>query len=452
VELFDALDAQSAADAPLAARMRPRALDDFLGQEHILLPGMPLRRAIEADAIGSMVLWGPPGCGKTTLAHIIARTTRAAFEPFHAASSGVPELRKIITAAQERRRRHGRKTILFMDEIHRFNKAQQDALLPYVEDGTVTLIGATTENPSFELTPPLLSRVQVLVLRGLEAHHVRTLLEHAQTAQHGLAPLAPDVPDAVLDRITAVAGGDARTALNLLEAATVTAPREAGRAAVRMEHLDEVLARHAIPHDKHGDYHYQLISALIKSIRGSDPDAAVYWLARLLEGGEDARFIARRLVISASEDVGNADPHALAVAVGAAHAVEYVGLPEAQIALAQATTYLASAPKSNAAYAALMAAREAVRSAPLYPVPLHLRNAVTELQRALQYGDGYRYAHDAEDGFLPQEHLPPELTDAVFYHPKEVGAEAGIRARLAEWRRRREGSRKGGEEERNKHG
>ncbi|MBM3213964.1 replication-associated recombination protein A [Candidatus Poribacteria bacterium] len=442
MDLFDALAQKSSDGMPLAARMRPAALDDLLGQEHILAPGKPFRREIEADALRSMVLWGPPGCGKTTLARVIARVTQAEFEPFHAATSGVPEIRKLIAKAEERRKYHQRRTILFIDEIHRFNKAQQDVLLPHVEEGTVILIGATTENPSFELTAPLLSRARVIVLRPLEPRHIRMLLARALTADAGLHALNPDIEDEVLDRIVEIADGDARTALNLLESTVLMAPVEDDRHVVRTEHFAEVLKRHAIPHDRRGDNHYQLISALIKSVRGSDPDAAIYWLARLLEAGEDARFVARRLVISASEDVGNADPMALTVADAAAHAVEYVGLPEAQIALAQATAYLASAPKSNAAYSALLRARQVVREQPLYPVPLHLRNAVTALQRELGYAEGYQYAHDADDGYLPQEHLPPELTDRRFYEPKDIGAEADIRARLDDWRRRRASERK----------
>lgn len=442
MDLFDALAQKSSDGMPLAARMRPAALDDLLGQEHILAPGKPFRREIEADALRSMVLWGPPGCGKTTLARVIARVTQAEFEPFHAATSGVPEIRKLIAKAEERRKYHQRRTILFIDEIHRFNKAQQDVLLPHVEEGTVILIGATTENPSFELTAPLLSRARVIVLRPLEPRHIRMLLARALTADAGLHALNPDIEDEVLDRIVEIADGDARTALNLLESTVLMAPVEDDRHVVRTEHFAEVLKRHAIPHDRRGDNHYQLISALIKSVRGSDPDAAIYWLARLLEAGEDARFVARRLVISASEDVGNADPMALTVADAAAHAVEYVGLPEAQIALAQATAYLASAPKSNAAYSALLRARQVVREQPLYPVPLHLRNAVTALQRELGYAEGYQYAHDADDGYLPQEHLPPELADRRFYEPKDIGTEADIRARLDDWRRRRASERK----------
>jgi putative ATPase len=436
-DLFDALAQKSNENAPLAARMRPQTLDEFLGQEHILAPSKPFRREIEADALRSMILWGPPGCGKTTLARIIARLTKAEFEPFHAATSGVPELRTVIGRAAERLKFHRRRTVLFIDEVHRFNKAQQDALLPHVEDGTVILIGATTENPSFEIIAPLLSRARVVVLRPLEAEHVRTLVRRALVSSNGLVHLNPLVDEDVLERIVEIADGDARTALNLLESSVLTAPEEDCHRVVRAEHFAEVLKRHAIPHDRRGDNHYQLISALIKSVRGSDPDAALYWLARLLEAGEDARFVARRLVISASEDVGNADPTALAVATAAAHAVEYVGLPEAQINLAQATAYLASAPKSNAAYIGLIKARETVRERPPYPVPLHLRNAVTQLQRELRYGENYQYAHDSDDGYLPQEHLPEELAGSRFYHPKEIGAECEIRERLDAWRRRR---------------
>lgn len=438
MDLFDTLKEGSEETVPLAARMRPRTLDEFVGQEHLLAPGKPFRREIEADALHSMILWGPPGCGKTTLARLIARMTKAEFVPFHAATSGVPELRALVAKAAERLKFHRRRTILFIDEIHRFNKAQQDALLPHVEEGTVVLIGATTENPSFAIIPPLLSRARVIVLRPLQAEHLRFLLRRALNSPVGLSPMNPLIEEEVLERIVRIADGDARVALNLLEASVETAPEEEGRRVVRLEHFAEVLKRHAIPHDRGGDDHYQLISALIKSIRGSDPDAGLYWLARLLEVGEDARFIARRLVILASEDVGNADPLALPVATAAAHAVEYVGLPEAQINLAQAVTYLASAPKSNASYIGLMKARQMVQEHPPYPVPLHLRNAVTQLQRALHYGENYQYAHDSDDGYLPQEHLPEELVGSRFYFPKKIGAECEIRERLEGWRRRRD--------------
>jgi putative ATPase len=438
MDLFDVDPDGALDDAPLATRMRPRTFDEFLGQEHILAPGRPFRREIEADSVRSMVLWGPPGCGKTTLARLIARSSQAAFEPFHAATEGVQELRKRIAQARERRKFHRKRTILFLDEIHRYNKAQQDSLLPHVEEGTVTLIGATTENPSFELNAPLLSRACVVVLKPLDESHVLRLVTDALASSRGLAHFAPDVSDDVIARIVEIADGDARTALNLLESTVPSAPVVDGKRVVRAEHFAEVLQRHALRHDKRGDSHYQVISALIKSIRGSDPDAAVYWLARLVEAGEDPRFVARRVVISASEDVGNADPHALSVATAAAHAVEYVGMPEAQICLAQAVTYLACAPKSNASYVSLNEAREHVQANRAYPVPLHLRNAVTSLQRDLGHGDGYRYAHDAADGYVAQRHLPDDMPDVMFYHPKDVGEERAIRARLTEWRERRQ--------------
>ncbi len=437
MDLFDVDSDIPPDDAPLAARMRPRTFDEFLGQDHILAPGRPFRLEIEADSVRSMVLWGPPGCGKTTLARLIARASQAAFEPFHAATEGVPELRKRISQARERRKFHRKGTILFLDEIHRFNRAQQDSLLPHVEEGAVTLIGATTENPSFELNAPLLSRARVVVLNPLEDAHILGLVTAALESSRGLAPLSPDVSDDVIARIVEISDGDARTALNLLESTVPSAPVVDGKRVVRADHFAEVLQRHALRHDKRGDSHYQVISALIKSIRGSDPDAAVYWLARLVEAGVDPRFVARRVVISASEDVGNADPQALSVATAAAHAVEYVGMPEAQICLAQAVTYLASAPKSSASYVSLIEARASVRGSRAYPVPLHLRNAVTSLQRDLGHGDGYRYAHDADDGYVAQRHLPDDMPDTMFYHPKDIGEERAIRERLEGWSERR---------------
>ena len=429
IDLFD-LRNESGDNVPLAARMRPRTLEEFIGQEQLLSTGKPLRRQIEQGYARSMILWGPPGCGKTTLAKIIARLSDAAFETLHAANEGTAELRQKIALAQERFKIHRRQTILFIDEIHRFNRAQQDALLPHVEQGDVTLIGATAESPSFEIIAPLLSRAPVVPLQPLELRHIRQALERALASPTGLAPLSPDVEPAVLERICFASEGDARAALNMLEAAVSSAPVENGKRLVRLPQLDEMLKRRSV-----GKNHYELVSALIKSIRGSDPDAALYWLARMIQAGEDPKFIARRLVISASEDIGNADPNGLTVATSAAHAVEYVGMPEAQICLAQAASYLASAPKSNASYAALNAAMAAARDLPAYPVPTHLRNAPTQLHRDLGYGDGYRYAHDSPDGFLPQEHLPVEMRGTVFYEPKAVGAENAVRQRLQEWRR-----------------
>ena len=433
LDLFD-LQNESDSSAPLAARMRPRDLEEFIGQENLLAPGRPLRRDIEQGTARSMILWGPPGCGKTTLARIIARRSDAAFETLHAANEGTAQLRERIALAQERLKYRRRRTILFIDEIHRFNRAQQDALLPHVEEGDVALIGATAENPSFEIIAPLLSRAPVAPLQPLEPRHIRQVLERALESPRGLAPLLPMVEPAALERISVVSEGDARAALNLLEAAVSAAPVEEGRRTARLAQLDALLKRRSF-----GKNHYELASALIKSIRGSDPDAALYWLARMVEAGEDPKFIARRLVISASEDIGNADPAGLPMAAAAAHAVEYVGMPEAQICLAQAASYLASAPKSNASYAGLNAALSAVRERPAYPVPTHLRNASTRLQRELGYGEGYRYAHDEPDGFAPQEHLPMEMRGAAFYKPKAIGAETEIRKRLEEWRRRRSG-------------
>ena len=431
LDLFD-LKNESGSNVPLAARMRPLDFDGFIGQESLLAPGKPLRRDIEQGNVRSMILWGPPGCGKTTLARIIARRSEAAFETLHAANEGTAELRQKIALAQERLKFHNRQTILFIDEIHRFNKAQQDALLPHVEQGDVILIGATAESPSFEIIAPLLSRAPVVPLQPLEPRHIRLALQRALDAPTGLAPLSPDVEPPVLERICQASEGDARAALNMLETAVSSAPVQNGRRVVRLQQLNDMLKRRSV-----GKNHYELASALIKSIRGSDPDAALYWLARMILAGEDPKFIARRLVISASEDIGNADPAGLTIATSAAHAVEYVGMPEAQICLAQAVSYLASAPKSNASYAGLNAAKAAARDLPAYPVPTHLRNAPTQLHRELGYGDGYRYGHDSPDGFLPQQHLPAEMRGTVFYEPKAVGAENAVRKRLQEWRRRR---------------
>ena len=423
---------------PLAARMRPRNLDEFVGQEQIVGPGRALRRAIESDQAPSMILWGPPGTGKTTLARIIAQQTGAHFAGLSAVSAGVADLRRVVADAQKLRAA-GRRTVLFIDEIHRFNKAQQDAVLPYVEDGTVTLIGATTENPSFEVNSALLSRSRVFVLKSLADADVRTLIERAlHDEERGLGAqrieLAPDALDALVN----LANGDARSALSTLEFASSSAAQRDGVRVVDVQTIADALQRRATGYDKSGDSHYDTISAFIKTIRGSDPDAAVYWLARMIDAGEDPLFIARRLVILASEDVGLADKHALPLAMAAQQAVHFVGMPEGFYPLAHAVLYLATAPKSNTVGRAYGAALHDVESTRNDPIPLHLRNAPTKLMKNLGYGEGYRYAHtdyadmDAEGDLPPavalQSNLPETLGDRTYFDPTKQGDEARLRA------------------------
>jgi len=422
--------------APLAERMRPATFDEFVGQEHILAEDRVLRRAIEIDHVPSILFWGPPGSGKTTLARLIATVTQSHFEPVSAVSAGVADLRKAVAGAQERQALYQRSTILFVDEIHRFNKAQQDVILPYVEDGTVTFIGATTENPSFEVNAPLLSRCRVFTLSALDDDSIAAIIDRALTDERrGLAALAPQLEPDALAHLVNIANGDARVALNALEMAVVAAePGEGGQRRVTMEGIADALQRRTPQYDKAGDSHYDTISAFIKSVRGSSPDGALYWLARMLEAGEDPMFIARRLVILAAEDIGLANPGALPVAVAAQQAVHFVGLPEGRIPLAEATVYLATSPKSNAAYMALERALDDVRGRPHEPVPLHLRNAVTGLMRGMGYGAGYKYSHDYEGHFEAQEYLPPELSDRRYYEPSDQGSEAAIADRLRRWR------------------
>jgi len=406
---------------PLAARMRPATLEEYVGQEQILGPGRALRRAIETDAVPSMILWGPPGTGKTTLAEVIARATDAHFERISAVSSGVADLRRVVGEAQSRAR-IGKRTVLFIDEIHRFNKAQQDAVLPYVEDGTITLVGATTENPSFEVNSALLSRARVFVLAQLSDAEIETIVDRAlDDSARGLGKLHVRFDADARSTLVGLANGDARAALNALEFAAASAHDVDGERVVTVDLVKDAMQKRGSTYDKGGEAHYDTISAYIKSIRGSDPDAALYWLARMLEGGEDALFIARRLVILASEDVGLADSRALQVAVAAQQAVHFIGLPEGFYPLAHATLYLATAPKSNSVGRAYGAALADVRSTRNDPVPLHLRNAATGLMRGLGYGRDYVYSHDDYDA--EQSFLPDNLAGRRYYEPGTRGAE-----------------------------
>ncbi|MDH7570840.1 MAG: replication-associated recombination protein A [Armatimonadota bacterium] len=420
--------------------MRPRSLDEFVGQEHLLGPGKALRRAIEADHLSSAIFWGPPGCGKSTLAWVIARLTRCHFETFSAVTSGVADVRRVTSAAQQRRARQGRRTILFVDELHRFNKAQQDAFLPHVEDGTIVLIGATTENPFFEVNSPLLSRARVYRFQSLAPAEIERILKNAiEDKERGLGNLGVEVSPEAMRHLTDLAGGDARSALNGLElAAMLAAPDEEGKRRVTLELAEEAMQQRALLYDREGDNHYDTISAFIKSMRGSDPDAALYWLARMIAAGEDPRFIARRIVIQAAEDVGNADPMALVLATAAAHAVEYVGMPEAQIPLAQAAVYLATAPKSNASYVGISRALADISQRGPAPVPLHLRDASYRGARALGHGRDYRYPHDFPGGWVEQEYVPPGAMSRPYYEPTDRGFEAEIQRRLERLRRRRD--------------
>jgi putative ATPase len=422
--------AQTTASAPLAERVRPRTFDALVGQEEILAPGKPLRQAIERDLLQSIILWGPPGTGKTTLARIVADTTKARFVSFSAVLSGIKEIREVMSEAERLRRTTGRRTIVFIDEIHRFNKAQQDAFLPRVEAGDIVLIGATTENPSFEVNAALLSRSKVFVLRGLTPDEVCGILTRAlHDTERGLGGQPADVDEDAISAIAVFANGDARAALNLLELSVAAAPIEGGRRRVDKARVEQAIQRRALLYDKSGEEHYNLISALHKSMRNSDPDGSVYWLARMLEAGEDPLYVARRLVRFASEDVGNADPQALTVAVAAKDAVHFIGMPEGNTALAQAAIYLATAPKSNAVYKAYSQAAADAHQDVAQPVPLHLRNAPTGLMKALDYGKGYRYAHDEADAVSDMTCLPPALEGRRYYDPTDRGFEQEIRRR-----------------------
>ncbi len=437
LDLFPRESAPPRKAAPLADRMRPRSLEEFVGQAHLLGEGKVLRVALGQGEVPSLILWGPPGTGKTSLAMLVAGQVKAAFIPFSAVTSGIKEIKEVIAEADRRLRGAGQRTILFVDEIHRFNKAQQDAFLPHVERGTITLIGATTENPSFEVIAPLLSRAKVLVLHPLSEAEIRLILDRTLgDPDRGLGKGGFRVTEEGLAAITGWANGDARAALNLLELSAQLAGVTDPPGVINLAIVQEAAQKRSLLYDKAGEEHYNLISALHKSLRGSDPDAALYWLARMLASGEDPLYIARRLVRFASEDVGNADPQALSLAVAAKEAYHFLGTPEGELALAQCVTYLATAPKSNAVYVAFGEAQADVASAPAEPVPLHIRNAPTPLMKGLGYGEGYKYAHDYEGAHVAQEYLPESLRDRVYYRPSDRGLEAEIQKRLAAWRQK----------------
>jgi len=416
---------------PLAERMRPRTLDEVVGQEKLLGPGKPLRVQIESDNLSSMLFWGPPGCGKTTLARLIARLTKSEFVAFSAVLSGIKEIKEVMAEA-ERRSRSGVRTIVFVDEVHRFNKAQQDAFLPHVEAGHILFIGATTENPSFEVISPLLSRTKVYVLEALTTPQIVELLRRAlEDTERGLGSENVDASEELLFRIAAFANGDARAAYNTLELC-VKSLDDSEEKRITVELLEDVLQKRMLRYDKAGEEHYNLISALHKSVRNSDPDAALYWLARMIESGEDALYLARRMVRMASEDIGLAEPGALAVTLAARDAFDFLGAPEGHLALAQAAVYLSLAPKSNALYVGYGDVMEDVRNTEAEPVPLHLRNAVTGLMKNVGYGEGYKYAHDFEDKVTEMQCLPDNLVGRQYYRPTDQGFEARLRMRMAE--------------------
>jgi putative ATPase len=432
MDLFESA-ISSSTDRPLADRMRPRDLDEFLGQEQLIGPGKILRRAIEEDRLFSMLFWGPPGTGKTTLAQIIARKCRSRFVHYSAVTVGVKEIRELAQKARDDLKFMRIRTILFLDEIHRFNRSQQDYLLPHVEDGTILLIGATTENPSFEVNSALLSRLRVFVLEALPDDALKSILERSLTDQdRGLGKLDVELEPDAADLMVSLSGGDARSALNILEvAANEARQHREGRISVSL--IEDAAQKRNLLYDKSGEEHYNLISALHKSIRDSDPDAGLYWMGRMIEGGEDPLYIARRLVRFASEDVGLASPRALEQAVSAFQAVRFLGLPEAALALAQAVVFLATSPKSNALETAYIKVKEEIARSGHLPVPLHLRNAPTRFMKGLGYGKGYQYAHDFPDAKVDQEHLPPQLKDKRFYQPTDRGFERTIRERMAEF-------------------
>jgi len=445
---------------PLAEKMRPRKLEEFVGQKHIVDRGTLIRNAIENDRIFSMIFWGPPGCGKTTLARIIAGETRSHFVQISAVLSGVKEIRSIIDGARDRQNLYRKKTILFVDEIHRFNKAQQDAFLQHVENGLITLIGATTENPSFEVIPALMSRCRVITLTPLLPDDMAFIIQRAlKDKERGLGRYGFSIEQDALTHLVELSDGDVRAALNGLEIAVsiILSGQDAvdkaknGRITLRV--LETALQKKALLYDKGGEEHYNIISAFHKSLRGSDPDAAVYWMGRMLSGGEDPLYVARRMVRFASEDIGNADPYALRVALSGMEAFRFLGFPEGELALAQAAVYLASAPKSNSIYTAHEQVKEDIKKKGPLPVPLHIRNAPTKLMKSLEYGRGYKYAHDYKDAYVPQKYLPDGLKNRVYYHPSERGYEKTIKQRLDRWRtlkakgREKGGNKKPGPEE-----